>query len=273
MNTEENNFNQQPDIKNLEPESNNIPEPQNNEEQNDLLKELTDQSNSNRETYTYYSPANEIETQKKRNKLRLVLEIVGGIVLLFALFSSGGKVSKEKYDSLNSKYQEQTENLELVTSDFENIKTEYEDYKSKMSKFDSLSDEQIDALIAEAEKITAEKKAAEEQAAAEEEARKQAEASATMEQKNALEKGKQYLRTLPFSYTGLFDQLKYEGYSDEAATYAVDNCGADWNNQAAKKAQQYLDTMSFSRSGLLNQLLYEGFTAEQAEYGVTSVGY
>lgn len=92
-------------------------------------------------------------------------------------------------------------------------------------------------------------------------------------QKNALKTGKDYLRTMSFSYTGLIKQLEYEGYSKEEATYGADNCGADWNEQAAKMAKEYMNTMSFSRSGLINQLKYEGFTNAQAEYGASAVGY
>ena len=54
--------------------------------------------------------------------------------------------------------------------------------------------------------------------------------------------------------------------------YAADNCGADWNEQAAKKAQDYLDIMAFSRQGLIDQLQFEGYTYEQAVYGVNQVG-
>lgn len=97
--------------------------------------------------------------------------------------------------------------------------------------------------------------------------------SMTMGQQNALESAKSYLEVLPFSRVGLIDQLEYEGYSTEDATFAVDNCGADWYEQAAKCAQSYLDVMAFSRQGLIDQLLYEGFTQQQAEYGVTSAGY
>jgi len=92
-------------------------------------------------------------------------------------------------------------------------------------------------------------------------------------QKNALAKAKDYLDFTAFSYSGLIEQLEYEGYTTEEATYAVDNCGADWNQQAAAKAQEYLDFTSFSRSGLIEQLEYEGFTAAQAEYAATAVGY
>lgn len=94
-----------------------------------------------------------------------------------------------------------------------------------------------------------------------------------LEYQNALSKARDYLDFTAFSYIGLIDQLEYEQFSTESATYAADNCGADWNEQAAKKAQDYLDFSSFSRQWLIDQLLFEGFTQEQAEYGVTAVGY
>lgn len=99
------------------------------------------------------------------------------------------------------------------------------------------------------------------------------ESQTTIGQRNALRSATNYLNTMAFSKSGLIDQLEYEGYSTEEATYAVENCGADWNEQAAKSAQNYINTMSFSRSGLIDQLIYEGFTREQAEYGVSAVGY
>lgn len=95
----------------------------------------------------------------------------------------------------------------------------------------------------------------------------------TLGQKNALSKANTYLSVSSFSYSGLIKQLEFEGFSTEDSTFAVDRCGADWNEQAAKKAKTYLDVSSFSRQSLLDQLKYEGFTAEQAEYGVTKIGY
>lgn len=95
----------------------------------------------------------------------------------------------------------------------------------------------------------------------------------TMGQKNALRSAASYLSAMAFSHDGLIQQLEYEGYSTEDATYAADHCGADWNEQAAKSAKNYLSAMSFSRSGLIQQLEYEGFTASQAEYGVSANGY
>lgn len=94
----------------------------------------------------------------------------------------------------------------------------------------------------------------------------------TKSQSNAVKKAKDYLSFMAFSYDGLVDQLEYEKFSYDDAVYGVDNCGADWNEQAAKKAEEYLDFMSFSRDGLIEQLQYEGFTYDQAAYGVDSVG-
>lgn len=97
--------------------------------------------------------------------------------------------------------------------------------------------------------------------------------SPTTGEKNALRSAREYLNFSAFSYTGLIKQLEYEGYSTEEATYAADNCNANWNEQAAKSAKEYLDMSSFSRQELINQLIYEGYTQEQAEYGVTQNGY
>lgn len=95
----------------------------------------------------------------------------------------------------------------------------------------------------------------------------------TMGETNALKKAKSYLELMPFSYSGLIEQLEYEKFTHEEAVYGADNCGADWNEQARIKAKSYLDLMSFSKDSLIEQLEYEGFTHEQAVYGVTQNGY
>ena len=95
----------------------------------------------------------------------------------------------------------------------------------------------------------------------------------TMGERNALSMAKTYLSVMAFSYNGLGKQLMYEGYTKDEAKYAVDNCGADWYEQAAKQAKAYLDTMAFSKQGLIEQLEYDGFTNDQAVYGVEQNGY
>lgn len=85
----------------------------------------------------------------------------------------------------------------------------------------------------------------------------------TASQRNALAKAASYLSFSAFSHKSLIEQLEYEGFSTDDATFAADHCGADWMKQAEKKAQSYLKFMSFSRSGLIEQLEYEGFTADR----------
>lgn len=92
-------------------------------------------------------------------------------------------------------------------------------------------------------------------------------------QENALDQAKNYLDFQSFSRPGLIKQLEFEGYSTEDATFAVDDIGVNWMEQAAKKAQEYMDAQSFSRDGLLEQLEFEGFTPEEAANGVAAVGY
>lgn len=99
------------------------------------------------------------------------------------------------------------------------------------------------------------------------------EPSISLGEQNALDKAKSYLSHMNFSRSGLIEQLEYEGFSNDEATYAVDHVGANWKEQAAGKAESYLSHMSFSRSGLYDQLIYEGFTPEEASYGVSAVGY
>lgn len=94
----------------------------------------------------------------------------------------------------------------------------------------------------------------------------------SVSQSNALAKAKIYLKSMPFSYKGLIQQLEYDQYSNVDATYGADNCDADWDEQATKKANVYLKTMAFSRGGLIDQLKYDGFTTSQAKHGANSVG-
>ncbi len=125
-----------------------------------------------------------------------------------------------------------------------------------------------EAVRVEAERVEAERVAAEQAAAAE----AAAAAAGTVSQQNALRSAQDYLGLMSFSRTGLIDQLEYEGFSTEDATWGVDRVTVDWNEQAAKSAKNYLELMSFSRSGLVEQLIYEGFTPAQAEYGVSQTG-
>lgn len=140
------------------------------------------------------------------------------------------------------------------------------------SYLDTLTIEQLTELVENIQQRIANLQAAAEQSS-QQTSDQQTAATPTMGQSNALKSAQNYLSFISFSHDGLVQQLEFEGFSTDDATWAVDNCGADWNEQAAKKAQSYLDVTSFSRDGLIEQLEFEGFTAEQAEYGVTAIGY
>lgn len=76
-----------------------------------------------------------------------------------------------------------------------------------------------------------------------------------------------------FSKESLKNQLEYEGYDIKQIQYAIDNCGADWKEQALESAKSYLSCdIGFSKLGLMDQLEYEKFTHEEAVHGVDSVG-
>lgn len=172
-------------------------------------------------------------------------------------------IDKSYYDMTS---EERTLITQFLDTEFDKLPDELkQEYQSKYDSAKTSKDEGVAKLQAEEQaRAEAEVKAEEERKAKE---------IADKENANAINTAKQYLAYSGFSRTGLIEQLEYEGYSTESATYAVDNCGADWNNECAETAQDYLDYSSFSRSGLYDQLSYEGFTAEQIEYGLSAVGY
>lgn len=206
---------------------------------------------------------------------RIVVEGIVVILLLVSLYMTNYKTDKAIRNL------KEHENL---IDDFNSMSERFNDYKNKMKPYEDMELAEANAKRIEAEKvaadkkaeedkIAAEKKAVEDKAVAEAAAKQQAIASATTEQKNALNKAKDYLSYSAFSHSGLIEQLEYEGFSTDSATYAVDNCGADWNVQAEEKAKDYMSYSSFSHSGLVEQLVYEGFTQEQAEHGASAAGY
>lgn len=101
---------------------------------------------------------------------------------------------------------------------------------------------------------------------------------ATESQKQALRSALNYLDFTAFSRQGLIDQLSSDygdQFSVEDATWAADNCGADWNAEALESAKNYLDMSGFSYKGLYDQLTSqygEKFTTDEAQYAVDNCG-
>jgi hypothetical protein len=127
---------------------------------------------------------------------------------------------------------------------------------------------------AAADKAAAAKAAADKAAAAKAAAAKKiADANRlTTAQENAKRSAESYLEMSGFSRSGLIDQLKFEGFSVNDATRAIDSMKVNWNTEADQSAKSYIDMSGFSRSGLIGQLKFEGFTTAQAAHGADSVG-
>lgn len=102
-----------------------------------------------------------------------------------------------------------------------------------------------------------------------EESSDKAEIEGTEEQKAALKKALSYLSFKHYSRAELIHQLVFEEFSEEDATWAADNCGADWNENAIETAKGYIDFKPYSYAGLIRQLINgNNFTEEEATYGV-----
>ena len=87
---------------------------------------------------------------------------------------------------------------------------------------------------------------------------------------DALARAMIYLSERPYSRDRLYYAIQeMDGFTEDAATYAVENCGADWFEQAVLLAKKLEKTWPYSRLKLKQALImYEYFTEEQAEYGV-----
>ncbi|MBQ8323241.1 MAG: hypothetical protein IJX91_04670 [Clostridia bacterium] len=103
--------------------------------------------------------------------------------------------------------------------------------------------------------------------------------SVTPDEKKALEKACSYIDNYLEDYNGyshqeLMEKLQRNGFSAETARFAADNCGANWNEQAAYQAGVYLVIYPNStKDRIIDLLLYEGFTYAQALAGAQANGF
>ncbi len=97
------------------------------------------------------------------------------------------------------------------------------------------------------------------------------------EYSSAISKAIDYSNMMYMSKASIYDQLisQYgEGFTAEAAQYAVDNMDADWNSNALQKAKDYSDTMHMSRASIYDQLVSdygEKFTPSETQYAVDNL--
>ncbi len=113
-----------------------------------------------------------------------------------------------------------------------------------------------------------------EEPATEPEVVEEAEDDVPMEYKSALNKAESYANSMHMSKQAVFDQLTSEygeGFSTEAAEYAIENMEADFKANALEKANSYQENMSMSPDAIRDQLTSEHgeqFTQEEADYAM-----
>ena len=98
--------------------------------------------------------------------------------------------------------------------------------------------------------------------------------SLPIEKRSAIEMAQSYLSTMPFSPSGLYDQLLFEGFSEESSQFAIDHLIVDWDEMCYETAVSYITNVGgFSKKSLIHQLEYDGFTKKQAKKAVKRLGY
>ena len=98
--------------------------------------------------------------------------------------------------------------------------------------------------------------------------------SLPIEKRSAIEMAQNYLSCMPFSPSGLYEQLLFEGFSDEDSQFAIDHLIVDWDEMCYETAVSYITNVGgFSKKSLIHQLVYDGFTKKQAKKAVKRLGY
>ena len=98
--------------------------------------------------------------------------------------------------------------------------------------------------------------------------------SLPIEKRSAIEMAQSYLSCMPLSPSGLYDQLLYEGFSEEDSQFAIDHLIVDWDEMCYETAVSYIRNVGgFSKKSLIHQLEYDGFTKKQAKKAVKRLGY
>lgn len=101
----------------------------------------------------------------------------------------------------------------------------------------------------------------------------EAEETVPAESHDALQAAEEYLAAQPLSKSNLYNQLRdEEGFSTDAASYAVDTVEADWNALALQVARQ-MHADGTSEEELLDALTKgpEHFTRAQAEHALENL--
>ena len=92
--------------------------------------------------------------------------------------------------------------------------------------------------------------------------------NATSEQQKALRLAYSYLKFYAYSREGLKDRLRDFNITEPAAEYAVENCGADWEEQAKRKADEYTRFRTWKLEDLRKQLVRDKFEENEVSKAI-----
>lgn len=196
--------------------------------------------------------------QNKKPKMKLWKKILIGIFAIFIIskiiaWGNSPAISADEVNKIIS---------ENSTLEKENKKLKEENKKLK---------EDYEAAM------TTLKMYANEEPKKQEESKTENKGNVSREYQNALKMAENYIKTLPLSKQGLYEQLTSEHgskFPEDAAQYAIDNLKVDYKEQALKSAKNYMKTIPMSDDELYEQLTSdhgEKFTPEEAQYALDNL--
>lgn len=200
--------------------------------------------------------------QNKKPKMKLWKKILIGIFAIFIIskiiaWGNSPAISADEVNKIiseNSTLEKENKKLK------EENKKLKEDYEAAMTTLKMYANEEP-------------KKQEDKQ----EESKTENKGNVSREYQNALKMAENYIKTLPLSKQGLYEQLTSEHgskFPEDAAQYAIDNLKVDYKEQALKSAKNYMKTIPMSDDELYEQLTSdhgEKFTPEEAQYALDNL--
>ena len=93
----------------------------------------------------------------------------------------------------------------------------------------------------------------------------------TSAQKTALAEARYRIDSGGLSKRALIQHMTADGWYRENVTFAANNVGADWKEEAVEAARGRMSEVDYSRRSLIDHLVSDGFTRAEAEYAVSKV--
>lgn len=92
-------------------------------------------------------------------------------------------------------------------------------------------------------------------------------------QESAADSARLMLEQGPISHDALVEALEQQGYDSYDAVVAADDCGADWDQQAADAARSAMSEQALSKGALRDELVRHKFTDSQIDAATSSLDF